>query len=115
MIKKKITSSYVIHFFKIAPLSASFREGSGPLPDGDGVAVAGQQLLHVQEACDLLQDVAHVRVQVVHRAHLVADADGWGQGVGQSVDQLSAVEVIRELERREGSKVIGTGPLYILC
>lgn len=63
-------------------------------PDGDGVAVAGQQLLHVEVARDLLQDQTHVRVQVVHRPHLVADADGRSQRVGQRPDQLGAVVII---------------------
>lgn len=69
------------------------RGGAAP-PDGDGVPVAGQQLLHVEVARDLLQDETHVRVQVVHGPHLVADADGWSQGVGQRPDQFGAVVII---------------------
>lgn len=71
-------------------------EGGGDRtsPDGDGVPVAGQQLLHVEVARDLLQDETHVGVQVVHGPHLVADADGWSQGVGQRPDQFGTVVII---------------------
>lgn len=63
-------------------------------PDGDGVPVARQQLLHVEVSRDLLQDETHVRVQVVHGPHLVADADGGSQRVGQRPDQFGTVVII---------------------
>lgn len=63
-------------------------------PDGDGVSEARQKFLHVEEARDLLQDEPHVRVQVVHRAHLVVDADGRRQRVGERLDQVRTVVVV---------------------
>lgn len=71
-------------------------EGRGDTtsPDGDGVPVAGKQLLHVEVPRDLLQDETHVGVQVVHGPHLVADADGWSQRVGQRPDQFGTVVII---------------------
>lgn len=67
------------------------------VPNGDYIPVARQQLLHVEEAGDLLQDEADVCVEVVHSADLVVNADSGSQGVGEGVNQLSPVVVVREL------------------
>lgn len=76
-------------------------------PDGDGVSEAREKFLHVEEARDLLQDESHVRVQIVHRAHLVVNADGWSQRVGERSDQICTVVVVWKLGRdRQGRRRI---------
>lgn len=98
----KVSSSWlVLGWFSVT--EARLRSS----PDGDGVSEAREKFLHVEEARDLLQDESHVRVQIVHRAHLVVNADGRSQRVGERSDQICTVVVVWELGRdRQGRRHI---------
>lgn len=71
-------------------------------PDSNGVSEAGEKFLHVEEARDLFQDESHVWVQIVHSAHLVVNADGWSQRVGERFDQIGSIVVVWKLWRAGG-------------
>lgn len=66
-------------------------------PDSDGVSEAWQKFLHVEKSRDLLQDKSHIRIQIVYCAHLIVDADGWSQRVGESLNQICTIVVVWKL------------------